>query len=468
MKLRTAVTAVLALTIASCYSPTEFVAPEDDLKIAAGSSVLSFVGSQQAKISYTKKVGGVRTVFFVDFAAAEQKPVQLKKPAGFESKNADSPLISPDGNWVAYSILQGNDPQGVYIQELSADAEPILVDAQGTEPHWWTADDGSLYLIYSDVFLVKNGQLATTEGKTYRRRITLSSSGATIGAADIIAPHPMNGGLSSDGRYLATGYGDAAIYDIQTQQLSLINSGIQVCNPSISPSPANPNLMMFLNFQGTQEELTGSFRDDPAYPADDEGVIPQHSVTFIVDNNNEVKDFIPVSDPYLQLQDPEWSDAPHLVAALGKISDYEADGVLFDISDPANKKMVVFANGLDITSTPSLWTNGASGGESQNTGPLAFTSPAESATYTVGDTVTIAWTVNDASIENVGIRLFLDNGTFEYEGFLERAIPVSEAASYEWIVKADQTGSGCVLKIFDNMDESVYAKSEKFTIQAAQ
>jgi hypothetical protein len=460
MKLRIAVSAVLALTIASCYSPTEFVAPEKDFIVASGSAITSFAEAEQVKISYTKKIGGVREVFFIDFSEADPVPVQLKKPAGFESKNADSPLISPDGKWVAYSILQGNTPQGVYVQRLSADADPVLVNAEGTEPHWWTDADGSLYLIYSDVFFVTVGQLGSTEGKTMRTKLTISGSDVTVGATEDIAPYPMNGGLSKDGRYLATGYGDAAIYDLQTSQLALLNEGFQVCNPSISPSNFSTNVMLFLNFQGKQN-LNGDFLSDPDYPADAEGVVAQHDVIYFVDNTNTVVDFIAVPSEYDQLQDPEWSYDEKFVTALGKISDTNTDGLIFNTE---SGNYTHFAKGLDITSTPFVWMSGAT----VTPDPIELNEPSDTATYAIGDTISLAWTVNATTIQNVGIKLFIDNATKEYGGNPARAIPVSEATSYEWVVTADQVGTGCVFKIYDNMDESVYVNSPKFTIQAAQ
>ena len=34
------------------------------------------------------------------------------------------------------------------------------------------------------------------------------------GQLNVIAPYPMNGGMSKDGRYLCTGYTEAAFYDL--------------------------------------------------------------------------------------------------------------------------------------------------------------------------------------------------------------------------------------------------------------
>ncbi|MBD3390589.1 MAG: hypothetical protein GF418_01090 [Chitinivibrionales bacterium] len=450
----------LALVLGSCYQPTQFEPPEDPVTLASAGAVGSFVGGGTVKLAYTRKKGGTRWVYFVDFTLPDPEPVLLKKPSGKDNINADSPIISPDGGFVAYALLQGNTSHGAYIQALDENAEPVLVDASGVEPHWWQDSNGDLYVIFSDVFLVTTGQLASVDGKTYKAKVTLSGASATVQSSSELAPYPMNGGLSSSGRYLATGYGDAAFYDLQSDQLTLINEGLQVCNPSISPDPDNENRMLFLNFQGVQN-LDGSFVSDPSYPKTNaEGRIEQHDVVFIVDNTNTVQDFIPVMSPYAQLQDPEWTNNSNLVSALGVIDVETADAILIDLT---TKEIVKVAEGLNITSTPYVWDGNQGTGSSQSS--LTVVEPDSGDAFSVGDTVTIEWQVNDSNIKTVGVALFLEGGTQVDADFLDHGIAVVDSTSYNWVVAGDQVSNECYIKVYDFINPSSYALSGEFATQ---
>jgi hypothetical protein len=365
-KTQLCVAAVLAAVLLSCnfpYKPEQFVLPEQQYKFPSSGEIQTFFGTTNVKLAYTLKESGARTVYFVDFNDSAPSPKKLKKPVGKENLLADSPLLSPDGSFVAYYMTNGASVFGAYLQRLDTSASPVLIASYGTEPHWWKDAYGTMYVIFSDQILVTN--LATGIGKTYRQRVSLSGNGSLLGAVEEISPYPMNGGLSQDGRYLCTGYTKAAFYDVIAGSSPIaINSGVQVCNPSIDPDSAHPDRMMFLNFGGVQN-LTNPFVNDSDFPADGGGNVPQHAVLLIVDISNTVVDFVPVSlmgGGYRVWQDPEWSNKPEFAAALALINENstESDGVFIKNIGvrTISKQRLTFTRGkgkMNATSTPDVW-----------------------------------------------------------------------------------------------------------------
>jgi hypothetical protein len=352
--------------IASCnfpYQPRQFVLPQPNFIFPTRSEIQNFIGndSLNVKIAYTLK-SSVRDIYYIDYKAYNDStfyPRKLKKLKEMENLNGDSPLISPDGSFVTYYLTFGATVNGAYIQRLDTASSPVLIDAKGTEPHWWK-DPSGLYIIYSNVMTV-NGDLKKGIGQTYKQKVDLTGNGALSGPAQVIAPYPMNGGLSANGQYLCTGYTITAFYSIFDSSLIKINETFQTCNPSIDPDTAHPDWMMFLNFEGKQN-MNNPFVGSADYP---DSFVQQHTILYIVDHTNTVRDYIPLSQlsaigGYAEWQDPEWSNDPRFAAALGVIDDAQADGIIIkNMGDrTVAKAFLKFTLGkgkLDQTSTPYIW-----------------------------------------------------------------------------------------------------------------
>jgi hypothetical protein len=362
----------IIILLCSCnfpYQPKQFVLPEIPYKFPASQTIKAFAdNAKKVKCAYSLMEGGSRWLYFVDFNDTSPHPIKLKKPTDKKDMHADSPIISPDGTFAAYYMTEGGAMvNGAYIQKLDSLSDPVLVAADGTEPHWWISAEGETFIIYSDNIFI-SGPLSVNKGKTYKKKVMLAADGSlSEEPATTIAPYPMNGGLSADGQILCTGYERSAFYDIANAQLTPINSdpvAFQVCNPSIDPDSAHPDWMMFLNFSGKQS-LINPFSKSSDYPADASGIVGMHAVLFIVDISNIVKDFIPIGimgGAYVGWQDPEWSNDPRFAAALAMIDDSRADFVIIkNIGDrDAKKETLVLTIGtgkLNETSTPSIWIN---------------------------------------------------------------------------------------------------------------
>jgi hypothetical protein len=198
---------------------------------------------------------------------------------------------------------------------------------------------------------------------TFRQKISLENNGAPVGVPDTLAPYPMNGGLSADGRYLCTGYTDGAFYDIPAKKLLRINEEVQICNPSISPDPLKPDRILFLNFAGKQNFSANPFSGAADYPANQSGALPMHGVLYIVDGTNAVRDYLPVSlagASYREWEDPEWSNRADFVIALAVIDESKADAIVIrNVGDGNVKKETMAVTPgkfkMNYTSTPYLW-----------------------------------------------------------------------------------------------------------------
>jgi hypothetical protein len=342
------------------YRPEQFILPEwpeSPYKFPGVAAIDSFFNTHNVKIAYTLLENGARIIYYVNFNDAVPTPVKLKKPAGMENIDADSPLISPEGSFVAYYLITGNTMFGAYFQKLDPDAQPICVESNGTEPHWWKDSAGQVYIIYSDHYMVENLTLGI--GNTYRQKVSLGGTGTLVGTADTIAPYPMNGGLSKDGRYLCTGYKHAAFYDIFTKTLIPINGDKQVCNPSINPDNSPSDWMMFLNLGGVQ-----TLNNPHGFPVT--GTLNDHTFLFIVDAGNAVQDYIPITimgSGYNAWQCPEWSNNPQFAAAMALPNDLlpTGDGVIIKGigNQGGQKETLIFTQGngkLNTQrSTPYVW-----------------------------------------------------------------------------------------------------------------
>jgi hypothetical protein len=203
-------------------------------------------------------------------------------------------------------------------------------------------------------------------GATFKQQVDTANGGSITGMPLVqIAPYPMIGGISSDGNNLCTGYEAGCFYNLPNAKLIPIDTGIQMCNPSIDPDPDTTNRMMFLNFGGSvPQNLINPFEDDPTYPANSQGVLPMHSVLFVVDTTNTVKNFIPISlmgSGYSAWQCPQWSNKPDFAAALAASNDESASWdlvLLKNISSRGNEQKLIVTLGsgkMNTESTPFLW-----------------------------------------------------------------------------------------------------------------
>jgi hypothetical protein len=339
------------------YKPQRFVTPLPPAPkngFVSKSELANFTNATTFKFAYTLDINGVRNVFYVDFSDSPYVPKKLKKPAGRENWNADSPIFSYDGNLITY-FLNYEKQFASYVQTLDTSSEPVLIADNSSEPHFYKDENNNLFIIYADTGGKLDNQLEYITNKgTYKQQID-PISGQKIGNPVQIANKPFFGGISKDGKYLCTAYSNAYIYEINTQTLFSINTGKQTCNPSISPDLVFSDRMMFLNINGPQNLKNDPYGGKP---------IAQHKVIFIVDKSNTVVNSFDVDSVFssqrTEWQDPEYTNHPDFFCALAKDNADGWDAFLICIS----KKTALMINNLqeirlNETSTPYMYIGGA-------------------------------------------------------------------------------------------------------------
>jgi hypothetical protein len=182
------------------------------------------------------------------------------------------------------------------------------------------------------------------------RIIVLWSLSLLLGACDGYHPQALeqastqesttvNEGVSVDGAFLHS-----------------INSGMQVCNTSISQDTLNyPGSMLWLGFSG---EL---IVNNPPDAYNTTGVL-QHDRLNISDINNEIQWYMHLDElpnHNCEFQDPEWSTHPDYITSLAAYNSENACGrsmthqaMLIRLVD---KEYILLKEEIDATSTPHVW-----------------------------------------------------------------------------------------------------------------
>ena len=212
--------------ISEFATPHLWVDPEAMLDSSADdSSVEGFFGTKQVRLVYVNKDD---QIVFVDFAnGGLKKAKKLKKPSGIDGWMMDSPMISPDGNFVVYNAINpAMTGWKSYIQELSEKSKPIQIEktedmiSEPVQPHWFQYKT-RLFVLWTEFpqgaqFVNKNDLTDASmqdgsAGRTVMREVSLAFgmpsdlAFAWLGSPKELAPIPMIGGRSPDGLFLATG-----------------------------------------------------------------------------------------------------------------------------------------------------------------------------------------------------------------------------------------------------------------------
>jgi hypothetical protein len=200
--------------------------------LATQASVEDYFGSTQVKFSWSKAESGY-TIHYIDYSETSPQDRILSKPVGRETWKAESGMISPDGKWIAYNLYERQDLFESYVQELKIGSVPALISATGMDPRWWVSptDPTRIFIVFMTVpatsgYLVQQDLLdaavlqSGSAGATWLQEIKLSPGLPSSLALEIIgAPRklvnlPFRGGLSPDGRFLATGTNDGYMMEL--------------------------------------------------------------------------------------------------------------------------------------------------------------------------------------------------------------------------------------------------------------
>ncbi|HEX2956871.1 MAG TPA: hypothetical protein VHO70_08560, partial [Chitinispirillaceae bacterium] len=281
--------------------------------IVTKTELMSFIGTSSVKLAYVQAEKLKRYLFIADFTGDGISVTQCGKDS-----NVFCPVISPDGNYVAYSS-GGEGYSGVCsltVRSLKAGFnDSALMRMPGTIPRWWVSPvEKDTFIIYT-TGASRNKEPAWHSEKTMRIKM---QGGKAAGPAEIVWAHgSYHGGMSADGRFIATGYEVTKLVDMQVNDTNIFyfwppysgrDDTTQTCNVSMSPSMSEPGEVMLLDFGYPRvSTVTGK-----SYGF--------HSVIFVCNtnmlNSKHVSKWFEVPSDYSQWDYPEWSNHSDFAASL--------------------------------------------------------------------------------------------------------------------------------------------------------
>ncbi len=310
------------------------------------SDVLGFLGTTECKLVFTLESLEDNQIITVDYSdyGLEAEPMHV-------DPSAKGAVISPDGNWLAYGTQYPGYSDGSRIGvvpygDTTRNSTVVSIE-NAFLPYWWCDTNGvDTCLIYT------TGASQNTDNR-WRNEKTVKHqwrSGA-FGTYSVIRDSgSYHGGLSADGRFLATGYPKARLWDrrlnytfpLFVPPYNGLQDSVQVCNVSINPGHRYTDRVMLLDF--------GSGRSTNHHVGESYGI---HEYIFVVQSDlytNHVVNYYQVPEGFAQWQDTRYTNHPDFgigVAASGNVS------TVFLIN-LETKEYLPLVSGENIR-WPSLW-----------------------------------------------------------------------------------------------------------------
>ncbi len=332
-----------------------------------------FIGAGRTfRLAFLRKESGSSRKFvlnYVDMAEMVKDTMPIHTFA--DSRGPDNspygafaPSWSPDGRLLAYETGWENlttPISRIYLQPLQG----ARMDGPGfpaTNPRWWT--DGKDTTLVWCTSGNQSGWIDSS-GSTLRQKVTVSGP---TGPVEMLAKGSYNGGLSPDGRYLATGYPYGVMLD-RTEKVKRYfhiypghpkakdgspTDSLQVCNASVSQDPTHSGRMLFLDF-GVPEEPAYANMVTPK-------IYAQHRMILIGDYASDlpgrIVDFID-TPPSELLQDktwddPEWTNLPDFAVATTR----DPDGDKSNPSEPQSTQPDIYLIKLSTKETLRVFAGG--------------------------------------------------------------------------------------------------------------
>jgi uncharacterized protein (TIGR02171 family) len=306
----------------------------------------NLVEGRPAKLVFVNATQSVRHLAYVDYRRSPPRLFEFG-----DIGNVFYPVISPDGEWVAFGTAVEGSGSGssLYVRRLGDSAPPARLIGPGFIPRWWVdpaaKDTGLVYTTSAS----DNSQGQWASSQTLLQRM---SGGSPAGApTTVVAEGGFHDGRSKDGRWLATGFRLLKVRDGQSGAVRVLFTApqngkaagdtSQVCNVSIAPDSTGRMLFLDFGYDGISQ-VTGSFYDI-------------HQVAFLGNPEGQVLRWFRAPRSEKGWEDLEWSNqADYAVSA----STDEAGGhhrlYLLDLKDSV---YTLLASGTQLA-TPGLWLGG--------------------------------------------------------------------------------------------------------------
>lgn len=245
-------------------------------------------------------------LYILEYEKGEGSPRWVEIPG----VKAFAPLWDPAGTRILYNTTFSESD--IYVLPVDT-REPVKVGF-GAHPHWWIdPETGFSFIVYRTM----NGMFTGfPPGKTMR--LQLDDDNQPVGEPVEICEYGFGGGITPDGRYLATGYTHLIVADLETGEYfqplgdrQLPDGKNQVCDVSVSPDDSMRTMHLRIT-------LDGKGRHDFFGVASFDGL-------------EYIKIWIP--EGVEEWQTPEWSTHPDFGVAAATRADKTYDIYIARVSD---------------------------------------------------------------------------------------------------------------------------------------
>jgi hypothetical protein len=306
------------------------------------SNLPTLLGATSAKLVFLNRVQGKGMLSWVDFG--EASPMVRSLP---DNDPVFHPVISPDGQWVAWStVLEGSPQTGrIKTRRLAMSDTNVLDLGEGAIPRWWTSG--------SDTFLVRSSSAMDNTGNTWKDGATTAqawSGGKLTGSVMNWSSGSYHDGRT--GNLLYTGYRRLRQKDIVsgTERILFtypsngksVGDTSQVCNVSASPDASGRAMFLDFGYPSSSTVVGRSY-----------GI---HEIAFVSDSTGTVKRTYPAPSGERQWEHLEWSNHSRW-AVSAAIDGTGAQKNLYAL-DLSTGSTVKIASGEDLWQ-PGLWVGGA-------------------------------------------------------------------------------------------------------------
>jgi hypothetical protein len=326
------------------------------------SDLIRVIGTSNVKCVFVKTDGISGSVYSLDFSGSAIKLHHYKDSV---TARPNSPTISPNGQLMAYSS-KGEGFSGMSIgtiRSLDTASTTCIRSSSALSmflPRWWVDPlTPDTFVVYTSGASMNNLPSWKNE-KTYRWKF---GSLAFSGLPDVLCDTgSFHGGLSADGRFIATGYPAAYALYRQTNDLyqyfvypnngrTSTDNTPQVCNVSMSPTLSRPDDIMFLDFgySGISSIVGKSYGVHQIIFTSN----PQPTVTEPVKWYDIASPSWPSTQGYDEWNDPEYSNHPNFACAIGQSSSDNGKNALFIINLTTGEPLKI-AEGIGIRD-PNVW-----------------------------------------------------------------------------------------------------------------
>ena len=299
------------------------------------------LGATTARLVFLNRAQGKGMLSWVDFG--EASPMVRSLP---DKDPVFHPVISPDGQWVAWStVLEGSTQTGhVKVRRLSKGDTTVLDLGEGAIPRWWTSG--------SDTFLVRTSSAMDNTGSAWKSGATTAqawSGGKLTGSVMNWSSGSYHDGRT--GNLLYTGYrrlrqknivsGTDRILFTYPSNGKSIGDTSQVCNVSASPDTSGRAMFLDFGYTSSSKVVGRSY-----------GI---HEIAFVSDSTGAVTRTYPAPDGERQWEHLEWSNHSRW-AVSAAIDGTGAQKNLYAL-DLTSGSAVKIAGGEDLWQ-PGLWVGG--------------------------------------------------------------------------------------------------------------